>query len=68
VRDLLRRTNSEGQPQNKPKRAKPGKNAVGENEPVPIRRQDDYEGKTTIIMASSSAKHTMIRRLIPGLR
>jgi hypothetical protein len=45
VRDLLRRTDGEGQPKGKPKRAKPGADAVGENQPEPKHRQDDHDGQ-----------------------
>jgi hypothetical protein len=46
VRDLLRRTDGAGQPQGKPKAAKPGKNAMGgENARQPDHQQDDHDGQ-----------------------
>jgi hypothetical protein len=43
VRDLLRPTDGAGQPQGKPKAAKLGKNATGENARQPDHQQDDHD-------------------------
>jgi hypothetical protein len=46
VRALLRQTDGAGQPQGKPRAAKPGRNAVGEKDRQPNHQQDDHDEPT----------------------